>query len=213
VELSFGVLVERSRVPFTFDGMRWRISGGFEQLSPMIPAGVTTVPMNLVEYAFVYDRNAVTSGNFAFQVRNPGVEEHEVVLVRLTSSTPLLELVQAAGPEDAGPPEGIEFLGFGGVFAPGEGGNVVLTQALSAGRYGLVCFIPAPDGVPHALKGMVSEFTVGTGVTTGPGAVITPPATGNAGLIDGAPAAGFGLLIAAVALLVVGAGLSLAMRR
>ena len=31
---------------------------------------------------------------------------------------------------------------------------------LTAGTYGLVCFIPAPDGAPHAAHGMFKVFTV-----------------------------------------------------
>ena len=41
---------------------------------------------------------------------------------------------------------------------PGQTGMFAVD--LPAGRYGLVCFVPGPDGVPYALKGMSSEFRV-----------------------------------------------------
>lgn len=44
-----------------------------------------------------------------------------------------------------------------------SGEETVLNADLSAGRYAMLCFISAPDGEPHALKGMHTEFTVGEG--------------------------------------------------
>lgn len=32
---------------------------------------------------------------------------------------------------------------------------------LGPGEYGMVCFVPAPDGEPHAYKRMAAGFTVG----------------------------------------------------
>jgi hypothetical protein len=34
------------------------------------------------------------------------------------------------------------------------------TLHLEPGSYVAVCFVPAADGTPHALKGMVTPFTV-----------------------------------------------------
>jgi hypothetical protein len=89
---------------------------------------------------------------------------------------------------------------------------VVLTEALGPGRYAMVCFIPAPDGVPHALKGMVSEFTVG-GTTTAGGA-IRPPSTGSGGLLPAdAGFASAGYAFSAALVLAGAAGLIASRRR
>ena len=39
---------------------------------------------------------------------------------------------------------------------------------LKAGHYGVFCFIPAPDGAPHMLHGMVKTFDVGLGLSYKP---------------------------------------------
>src|SRR5690606_30512437 len=129
-------------------------------------------------------------GNFAFSVSNTGEEVHEVVILGIDSDKSLLELLQSSDPESEDMPEGVSFVSFGGVFEPGAEGTVVLEQPLAAGKYGLICFIPTPAGVPHAFVGMISEFSIGSmgpvdqtpvgGGTSGGG--ITPPNTGDAGL-------------------------------
>ena len=159
-----------------------------------IPPGVPAVDMALDEYAFIYDEDAINAadGNFAFDVANVGEEPHEVVVLSIDSDRPLLELLAASDPESEEMPEGVEFVTFGGFFEPGQEGTTVFPQPLAPGKYGLVCFVPAPDGTPHAFLGMVSEFTVGSGpvappaptVKPGTGGGITAPNTGDAGLLE-----------------------------
>lgn len=41
------------------------------------------------------------------------------------------------------------------------GEEAVLTvENLEPGEYGMVCFVPGPDGKPHAFNGMAVQFTV-----------------------------------------------------
>src|SRR6185295_19313092 len=49
----------------------------------------------------------------------------------------------------------------GGVFdvAPGSSQDLTLVN-LPAGKYVIACFIPGPDGTPHAMNGMVLDFEV-----------------------------------------------------
>jgi hypothetical protein len=199
VELNLGNTIDRAMRTFVLESGRWKIDDVTE-LPVAIPSGTTSVDMRLVEYAFVYDKAAASRGNIAFRVQNAGAEPHEIVLIRLETDTPLLELVQS---EDE--PEGIEFISQGGPWEPGEQATVAFTSALAPGRYGLVCFVPAPDDVPHALKGMISEFTVGGGGTAGGGAGggISPPNTGDGGLLQGTgfPDVGVYAVIAALVVL------------
>jgi hypothetical protein len=171
----------------TDDG--WVVAGS-EDVSRPIPPGVPAVDMQLDEYAFIYNEAAINAadGNFAFSVSNVGEEDHEVVLLANDSGEPILDLLAEAG-EDEDLPQGVEFVTFGGVFEPGATGTVVLDQPLSSGTYALVCFLPSPDGTPHAFLGMVSEFTIGSGpvdggggAAPGGGGTISPPNTGDAGL-------------------------------
>jgi hypothetical protein len=184
--------------------LEWLIDGAEPAQRETLPAGVTPVDLRLQEYAFVYDADAVRSGNFAFQVSNIGEESHEVVIFEITSGDSLgdvVESIAASGEEET--PEGVEFITFGGFFDPGEEGTTLLPEPLDAGSYGLICFVPAPDGTPHAFLGMVSEFTVGTGA--GGGGTITPPSTGDGGLVSGAGTSDRLLLAAAATLTLAGA--------
>jgi hypothetical protein len=199
IELAFGTVVQRSLTNFSFDG-NWRIDHE-EPLAPAIPSGTTTVDMKLQEYAFVYDKAAITSGNVAFRVQNVGKEAHEVALIKLATSAPLLQVLQ-----DEDFLAEVEVVGVAGPYDPGTGTNVVFTKPLAAGRYGLVCFIPAPDGTPHAFLGMVSDFNVGGG--------ITPPSTGDAGLASGPDGAKlYGSLSVAIVAFALAGGLVLLSRR
>ena len=64
---------------------------------------------------------------------------------------------------------------------PGASNVALPPGPFGAGRYAVVCFLEAPDGTPHALLGMVSEFNVGPG--GGGGSPISPPNTGDGGLL------------------------------
>ena len=183
---GFGIYEEWS---FLFMDGGWKINGT-EPASRPIPEGVPVVDMVLQEYAFVYNEAAILAadGNFAFDVTNIGQEEHEIVIFGIDSNDSLLEILQSSSepesPDDL--PPGLEFVTFGGVFEPGQDGTVVLDQPLTAGRYGLVCFLPAPDGTPHAFLGMVSEFEIGALAPDDDddgAAPIRPPSTGDAGLL------------------------------
>ena len=188
VELTFEVGFVLYQI-WTFDETDdgWVVSGA-EELSRPIPPGVPAVDMTLQEYAFVYSEAAINAadGNFAFDVTNAGEEEHEIVVFAIDSDKPLLELLESADLESEEEPEGLSFAAFGGFFAPGTSGTAVFDQPFAPGKYGLACFVSSPDGIPHAFLGMVSEFTVSGGLAPAPGGGggITPPNTGDAGLLD-----------------------------
>ena len=46
------------------------------------------------------------------------------------------------------------------------GTTTAVTQALPAGQYAFICFIPSPDGTPHFAKGMLAAVTVTGNSTT-----------------------------------------------
>lgn len=174
VELGFGVMVWRADASFVLQDGSWRLDSW--QLVDAAP-GASGAPaeVSLQEYAFVYDEDDLASGNFILDVTNVGEQAHEIVLFRLNTTEPLLDLVQSEGE-----PEGLEFLGVA-FWEPGEARSVALSQPLGAGRYAMLCFFPDPDGVPHVALGMFTEFNVGE-------PAITPPATGSAGLASGSGA-------------------------
>jgi hypothetical protein len=56
------------------------------------------------------------------------------------------------------PPSWLKFVGGPNGVAPGQQSNS--TSVLEPGQYAYICYIPSPDGVAHAAKGMVRPFEV-----------------------------------------------------
>jgi hypothetical protein len=172
LDLAMGIALERSQTGFILDGI-WKLDNATELLAP-IPSGTTGVDLSLQDFAFVYNRAAITSGNIGFNITNAGPQPHEVVLARLDADVDLLEAIQS---EEE--PEGVEVVAQAGPWDAGERASLVFTQPLSAGRYALLCFIEDPaSGLPHVALGMLSEFNVG-----GAGGTVRPPSTGDGGLL------------------------------
>ncbi len=87
---------------------------------------------------------------------NIGEMEHEAVIFQTPEDFDPISLLEAEGPEDL--PEGVEFIGAG--FVPVGGTTDLLLVDLEPGTYTIYCFIPAPDGEPHAAKGMITQLTI-----------------------------------------------------
>ncbi len=96
----------------------------------------------------------------------------------------------------------LQDFGFLGILEPGATGTAALAHPLDTGNYVLICFLPDVDGVPHAFKGMVSGFTVGS--PSGGPAPITPPSTGDGGLQSENRALSAGLIAIGTLMLVAG---------
>jgi hypothetical protein len=220
-ELSIGGFVSIDLIEFTDIDGEWIISDyvdGVEQAPlPDIPDGYKTIFVDLLEYEFVFDAGQIQAGDLiAFEATNIGEEPHEIVFIKVPEDFDLLEALES---EDE--PEGIEDLAF--TFAqPGQVGRAIVTEALGEGRYIMVCFVPT-DGVPHALLGMVAEFTLEleeeptptpapaptpTPTPVAPG----PPATGTGGVQAGGPAS-WNIALAGVVVILAGGALLLGGRR
>lgn len=130
------------------------LEGGAEPAAQE-PAAGATVEVTAVEYNFHGVPSELQAGETTFAFSNEGKEDHEFSLVRITGDQSVEELVQL--PEKR-VRKFIEDVGHTHA-KPGESGDPLVAD-LTPGRYGYVCFISAPDGEPHALKGMFGEFTV-----------------------------------------------------
>jgi uncharacterized cupredoxin-like copper-binding protein len=122
------------------------------------PEGATEANVGLVEFAFNLNRLSFPAGDVTFQASDDGKQMHEMGIVKLPEGVSLEEAVQAEDPEALG----VTDVAF---FAPIEPGTQATwtVEDLEPGRYAYACFIPDeddPEGTPHALKGMVGEFTV-----------------------------------------------------
>lgn len=119
------------------------------------PAPVT-VTMTAKDYAF--DGPAqIAAGSVTLQLKNEGKEVHQAQLVRLEGGKTAQDLM-AAMKQHGPPPDWMKFVGGPNAAAPGH--EVSATSVLEPGNYAWLCFIPSPDGVMHAAKGMVRPFEV-----------------------------------------------------
>ena len=119
------------------------------------PAPVAVeIPVTAVEYEFQGVEDELISGQTSFRLDNTGEEPHEFSLARINGDQPLEELLQLPEKQVG------KFIENAGRAFAEPGDSDLLELELEPGRYGYVCFIPGPDGTPHAFLGMSGEFTV-----------------------------------------------------
>src|SRR5690606_13347314 len=94
-DLAFGLQLERTLDRLVNEGGVWKIDSS-EELPPPTAPGAVTVDMDLDEYSFIYDKSAVASGNFVFDVENVGEEFHEIILVSIAEGIDFQEALQSA---------------------------------------------------------------------------------------------------------------------
>jgi hypothetical protein len=158
-EFTFGRSVQREKLELVKDGALWKIAGS-EQLTVKIPSGTTAVDVDMKDYAFFFDPAKTAGGDIAFKAKNVGSEPHELVVLKVPAAFNLQQALQSPSPEL---PAGIEIIGGLGPLEPDKEGNLVFLDRLEVGRYLMVCFLPVkgdPQGTPHVVRGMVSEFNV-----------------------------------------------------
>ena len=86
-------------------------------------------------------------------------EDHEAQFVRLNDGVTVEQFLTAIQQAGAGEPPAIfTYEGGPAEIVPNKTGEVVLN--FQQGQYMLLCFVSAPDGQPHAAKGMILPMTV-----------------------------------------------------
>jgi len=139
----------RSR-PFTISAAASTPSG---EAPSAAPATVTVIATD-----FAFDAGAqIPAGAVTLQLQNHGKEVHQAQLVRLEGGKTSQDLI-AALKQHGPPPAWMKFVGGPNAAAPGHEVNAI--SVLEPGQYAYLCFIPSPDGVMHAAKGMVRPFEV-----------------------------------------------------
>ena len=131
--------------------------------TPAEAAGSNTLTVTAGEYAYTL-KGSLSAGNVQLDFVNGGVEYHMMAMVRLKSGVTAAQLKKAAlsnsdktfgkitqGDGNVAPTPG--------VLGPNQ--HTSMITKLSAGHYGIMCFITAPsDGAPHLAHGMVKVFDV-----------------------------------------------------
>jgi uncharacterized cupredoxin-like copper-binding protein len=114
------------------------------------------VTMSLRDFSFVLS-GPLAPGRRTVEVRNDGDQTHEVELVRLAPGKSVHDAL-AWVEKPAGPPPGLPL---GGVSPIDRGGVASFEVELTAGRYGMICFLPdVGDGKSHHEHGMIQAFEV-----------------------------------------------------
>jgi hypothetical protein len=136
------------------DGGYWKMDNLAPIEAPAPEGDTAVVGVVLTEYAFAPNvPSVVQMPVITFHLQNQGVEDHEMVLLRLPEGVAFDEVMA-----DEALQEQVEFIGFG-FAAPGEESDAHFA-GLEPGIYHMVCFVQAPDGEEHVAKGMVAEFEV-----------------------------------------------------
>ena len=117
------------------------------------PAEVTITAR---EYSFDAPAS-VAAGYVKLNMVNRGREPHHVQLIKLAPGKTIGDF-QRAMQGGGKPPSWVTMLGGPGAADGGQDANA--TTYMAAGEYVLLCFVPAPDGQPHVMKGMIRPLTV-----------------------------------------------------
>lgn len=130
-----------------------------------IEAARDTVPVVVTftagEYAFGAPPT-VPAGLVTLRLDNRGKEPHHMQLFKLEDGKSFKDFAEAMHAAQPGTPlpKWIRRAGGPGGVMPGNQSNA--TQTLDAGSFAAVCFVSAPDGMPHFLKGMMQPLEIAT---------------------------------------------------
>ena len=110
-----------------------------------------------MEYAFSVDGQAIP-GVQTITFRNAGKEDHELQLVSLDQGKTIVDAQKILVTPNAPIPDWVKFNG--GAWSIPAGAQSTMTADLNTGAYTLLCFLEAPDKLPHFAKGMVGAIEV-----------------------------------------------------
>jgi uncharacterized cupredoxin-like copper-binding protein len=120
------------------------------------PAASATVTFTATDYAFD-GPSEIPAGPTELRLVNQGKEPHHLVVIRLEEGRTFDSLLAALRKPEL-PPRWAHPIGGPNGVSPSVEAEANLT--LTPGNYGIVCFVPSTDGVPHLAKGMVHRLTV-----------------------------------------------------
>lgn len=124
-------------------------------MSPQIPAGATTVTVEIADNSYTLPEGNVQGPWVALQATNEDATDHEMLVLRLEGDATTETLLTSPGPNL---PEGLTFIGQATVPAGGQG--TLLLAGLQPGTYAIVDLFPNADGIPNLVDGMEVTFTV-----------------------------------------------------
>jgi hypothetical protein len=122
------------------------------------PEPTADVTFKLVDYDF-QSSQPLKPGRQTIMVENAGPQPHELVLLKLAPGKKVEDFAHWAEGGMKGPPPAEPL---GGITVVDKGGRGSFTVDLTAGEYGLICFVPdSKNGKPHLAHGMMKTIKVG----------------------------------------------------
>lgn len=139
-------------------------------------AGSNALTVKAGEYVYQLKGNP-KAGWTQINFDNSGVEDHMMAVFKLKKGVTSAQLKKALLSKDQAAFEKISAPGNvnGTPAVVGRGQKTTTISELPAGHYGIACFVPAPDGSPHAAHGMYKIFDVASGKSS-----LKPPTDGVA---------------------------------
>jgi uncharacterized cupredoxin-like copper-binding protein len=124
------------------------------------PAAAKANIVTVVAFDYAFQApDTIPAGTTTFRLINKGPDLHHLYIVKLEAGKTLGDYAAAMQAPNAKPPAWAIDVGGPNTPMPGRESNATL--ALDAGRYVLICVIPAmKDGQPHFMKGMLKELLV-----------------------------------------------------
>ena len=133
---------------------------GYQGVPGTLPAGET-------RFSFTNDSQAESHEMTLFRINDGETASFEQILAEDEAQQNAAQSQQGSGqqpPADQSPPPAPKMSFFASTgSSPGQTAKMDLIGTLPAGRYGIVCFLPAANdeaGTAHYKKGMKAEFTV-----------------------------------------------------
>lgn len=131
------------------------------------PGANTTV--ELTEMRFVLPDTGLPAGPARIELRNIGAMPHEFQVLPVPDGTTTDQIMALFSmPENATPPPDnplaqalVAYQPVAAMGILGAGLTSWLDVDLAARTYAVLCMLPFPDGVPHAMQGMMDVVTIG----------------------------------------------------
>jgi hypothetical protein len=121
------------------------------------PMPAADVVIHLKDYQFDITGN-LTPGPHTIRIVNDGPQMHEMLLALLAPHKKAMDLVNFVEKDHMRGMPPAKPMGGATALAPGASEEITVT--LVPGNYGLMCFLPGPDGKDHVLHGMVKDLKV-----------------------------------------------------
>ena len=138
------------------------MKGMVRPLTVRAPVRAGTMPtadvdIRLGDYSFALSK-PLTAGRHVVRVTNDAEQSHEAIIIRLGPGKSITDVSAWVEQGMQSAPPGMPLAG---VSPLSKGRSATFPVLLTAGTYGLICFLPdAKDGKQHDQHGMVKQFEV-----------------------------------------------------